>query len=147
MKYESQLELLSHLLHKPVSIIQHEALDTFVEQLDPQKRSAFKAFLKVAEAGNPESGMKGAGPGYMLADAVSRMQLNMNTIKGRILDELRSAKQFSRNDFTEAVAKSMQWDETSRKFGVDSRFADLAAADRGWWGTLKGKERLVIARA
>src|ERR1022692_1985997 len=120
MKYELQLELLSHLLHKAVPMIQSEALEMFIEQLDQQRRDAFRAFLKVAEGENAEPGTGSGGPGYVLADSVNRMQINKNTTKGRILDELRSAKQFSRRDFTAAVAKSMQWDDARRQFGIDS---------------------------
>jgi len=147
MRYQSQLELLSHLLQKPVPDIQNEALGLFIEHLDPQKRSAYLAFLKAAGADGSEPDTGDGGPGYTLADSVSRMQLNMNTSKGRILNELRSLKHFTRTEFTAAVAKAMRWDEVRRQFGADSKFADLAAADRGWWGTLKGKERLVIPRA
>ena len=88
--------------------IQSEALGLFIEHLDPQKRTAYLAFLKVAEADGSEPYTGDGGPGYNLADGVSRMQLNMNTTKGRIPNELRSVKHFTRTDFTTAVAKAMQ---------------------------------------
>jgi hypothetical protein len=103
--------------------------------------------VEAAEADGAELRTGDGGPGHTLADGVSRMQLNLNTINGRILNELRSVKHFTRTDFTTAVAKAMRWDAARRQFGIDSKFADLATADKGWWGTLKGKEKLVTPRA
>ena len=144
LRYETQVELLSQLLHKPVAEVQMDALRLLVENLEPPKRNAFCVFVKEADQnGSDPQAITGAGPGFRIIDKLNKVNPNLNTTKGRIVNLLRN-RRFSRTEFTAAVEKAMEWDEVSRLFGVKTKFSDLSAAEKAWWGTLKGKERLIV---
>ena len=50
---------------------------------------------------------------------------------------------FSRNEFRSVVAAAMKWSAASSAFGIKTKFRDLNEAERAWWNTLKGRDKLI----
>jgi hypothetical protein len=145
LAYQTRIELLSHLLSKPTALIQNEALDLYVEHLDPTKNHAFTKFLEASESEQGEVALF-EGQVFRLSPLAHSMTFKLDTTKGRILEKLHDLQVFTREDgFRKAVGNAMKWD--GQRFGVKTKFPNFEIAVTAWWNTLKGKEKLIEPKA
>lgn len=138
---------LEKLLNTPHEKILEEALDCYVERgLPKDVKEVYLRFLEIANAhgANNNPTQNGSDERYKSAKSAAATRFNSAKTRGRIMLDLMSRTDFSRDEFRKVVAQAMKWDQASGAFGIQTKFRTLDEAERAWWHTLKGRDKLII---
>jgi hypothetical protein len=146
MHMRHDLELLEKLLCKRSEQIIQDALDCYVlHVLSHEQRDVYSRFLEMSNGvGAPQAGHSTAGVArFSVAPKAKDVRFSPHKTRGSIMLSLMSKGAFTRADFRSAVTSAMKWNSDSKKFAIPTRFPDLDQAERAWWGTLKGRDKLI----
>jgi hypothetical protein len=143
MPIKQDVSVLAKLLNQTPDEILGAALSSYVDHvLDPKLRTIYNNFMEAASRATPNE-TKAVKPRFRISSKGSAMTFLPGKTKGRIMSELKNRIEFTREEFREAVARAMSWQPATGAFKISTKFHDLDAADRAWWGTLKGKDKII----
>jgi hypothetical protein len=136
--------LIAKLLNKSPEDILQSSLACYVEHsLASDLRRTYLDFINAVSRTSPAHVEHEVAKRYRVAPKVQGMNFNPNKTRGRLVAALKQRHDFVREDFRQVVAEVMSWKPATATFGISTKFATLDDADRAWWGTLKGRDKLI----
>ena len=145
----NDISLLKKLLNKSSEDeIVEDAVTYYVDHgLPPQVRDVYRKFLDVAASNQPALETSNNGHGgdvqFVVVREARDMRFNPTKTRGRIMQDLMNHEKFTRAYFRGLVAAVMGWSSAAKKFSISTKFRSLDEAERAWWNTLKGRDKLI----
>ncbi len=145
MTVKHDIALLAKLLNKVPEEILQQSLSCYVNHvLSRELRVTYMNFIEAVALTAPDAGDDTtAAKRYRIAPKSAGMSFNPKKTRGGIVVALKGREDFTREDFRQVVAEVMSWNAKTSTFGISTKFRTLDDADRAWWGTLKGRDKLV----